>query len=135
MCSFRRTAPVLVNCDQVQCTSLVCCNFTFLHRDSSILVLRILCCASRYIVDPAHDEAGTNIPSAPSTSNVVIEKCKCRLSDIDLSDHPPFLNKQKYLPEVPEETKNRALRKKNSRIQSATAMMTLTCSDLETFHQ
>jgi hypothetical protein len=86
--------------------------FTFLHflfRDSSILVLHILCCASHYIVDPAHDEAGTNIPDTPSTSNVVIEKCKHRLSDIDLSDHPPFLNKQKHLPELPEETKNQVL--------------------------
>ena len=31
VCLFHRTAPVLVNCDQVQCISPVYCNFTFLH--------------------------------------------------------------------------------------------------------
>jgi hypothetical protein len=35
-----------------------------------------------------HDEPGIDIPSAPSTSNVVIQKHKRRLSDIDLSDQP-----------------------------------------------
>jgi hypothetical protein len=77
-----------------------------------------------------HNEAGTDIPSAPCTSKAVVEKHKRRLSYIDLLDQPTLSKPTKHLPEVPEGTKNRASRKKNSRIQTATASTTSTCSDL-----
>jgi hypothetical protein len=64
------------------------------------------------------------LPMSSSKSvNVVSAILICRIN-------PPFLNQQKHLPEVPGETKNRALRKKNSRIQTTTATMTSTCSNL-----